>query len=87
MFDFWRKSTPFSSPGAVVTQRQTAIRIGDTSSLSLISILSEIVKEISTGSLEGRFESGISKEVIRLTDWRFLRGLSICTVGCWESFG
>ena len=58
--DFSKKSIRSSSatPGWAV--RQMAIRIGDTGSLSLISILSEIVQEISTGSLVGRFESGIS---------------------------
>ena len=51
MFDFWRKSTPFPSPRALVKLRQTAIKIGDTGSLSLISIFSEIVQETSTGAL------------------------------------
>ena len=38
----------------------------DTDSLSLISTISEIVQEISTGSLARRFESGSSKEHDRL---------------------
>jgi hypothetical protein len=39
-FDFRGKSILFSSPGGLLRLRQTAIRIGDTASLSLISILS-----------------------------------------------
>ena len=76
-FDFWGKSRPFSSPGALVRLRHRAIRIGDTGFLSLISRFSKIVQEISTGCWR-RFDSGISKASDRAERLAISRGFLIC---------